>query len=153
MACIPKDARWYIADLVLEHTIEGDARNVVHVNVHLIEADSPERAYEKANALGRQSERVYTNTDGKEVRVVFGGVRDLNVIHDELQDGAELTYEESTAVAEDELASWVRPKERLSVFRERQSGPERGVPSYMPESVKKLLEEAGFDGDAIDGEA
>ena len=37
----PKDARWYLADVVVEHTVEGDPRNVVHVNVHLIEADSP----------------------------------------------------------------------------------------------------------------
>jgi hypothetical protein len=53
MGFMPKDARWYLADVVLEHTIEGDPRNVVHVNMHLIEADSPEQAYEKAVALGR----------------------------------------------------------------------------------------------------
>jgi hypothetical protein len=47
MGFIPKDARWYWADLILEFTIEGDDRNVVHINTHLIEADSPEQAYQK----------------------------------------------------------------------------------------------------------
>jgi hypothetical protein len=93
MAYIPKDARWYLADVVLEHTVESDPRNVVHVNIHLVEADSPERAYQKAYGLGRDAEQVYANSDGKEVRVVFRGLRDLNVIHEALEDGAELTYE------------------------------------------------------------
>src|SRR5579862_35588 len=84
MAYIPKDARWYLADVVLEHTVDGDPRNVVHVNIHLIEAESPERAYEKAIALGRDSAQAYVNTDGREVRVTFRGLRDLNVIHDAL---------------------------------------------------------------------
>jgi hypothetical protein len=43
MGFIPKDARWYVTDLILEFTIEGDDRNVVHINTHLIEADSPVR--------------------------------------------------------------------------------------------------------------
>jgi hypothetical protein len=98
MAYVPKDARWYLADVVLEHTVERDPRNVVHVNVHLIEADSPERAFEKATALGREAEQVYENTAGREVRVTFRGLRELNVIHDALEDGAELVFEESIHV-------------------------------------------------------
>jgi hypothetical protein len=45
---IPEGACWSLAALVLEYTIEGDHRNVVHVDTHLIEAESPEQAYEKA---------------------------------------------------------------------------------------------------------
>jgi hypothetical protein len=42
MGFIPKGARWYLADIVLEHIIAGDPRNVVHINTHLVEAGSPE---------------------------------------------------------------------------------------------------------------
>ena len=56
MGFIPEDARWYLADIVLEHIIEGDSRNVVHINTHLVEAESPVEAYEKAVGLGRRSE-------------------------------------------------------------------------------------------------
>jgi hypothetical protein len=153
MAFIPKDARWYLADVVLEHAVEGDVRNVVHVNVHLIGANSPERAYEKACALGREAEQVYANSDGKEVRVVFRGLRDLNVIHEALEDGAELSYERHESVPEDRPAGWVSRKKSLAVFRQRQSGFATGEPNLMPESVMEMLEDAGFDRDAIEGGA
>ena len=153
MAFIPKDARWYLADVLLEHTVEGDPRNVVYVNIHLVEADSPEQAYEKACDLGRRAEQVYGNSDGKQVRVVFRGLRDLNVIHEALEDGAELTYEEYESVPEGKLAGWVSSKESLAVFRERQSGFATGAPNLMPESVMKMLEDAGFDRDAVEGGA
>ncbi len=151
MAYIPKGARWYLADVVLEHAVEGDPRNLVHVNLHLIEAESPERAYEKAIALGQASQQVYANTDGQQVRVTFRGLRDLNVIHDGLEDGAELVYEESAGVPEDRLSTWLRAKEQLSIFTERRS--KHDVPKYMPDSVMKSLEEAEFSREDIEGEA
>jgi hypothetical protein len=149
MAYIPKEARWYLADVVLEHAVEGDPRNVVHVNLHLIEAESPDRAYEKAIALGQASEQVYANPDGRAVRVTFRGLRDLNVIHDALEDGAELVYEESDDVSEDQLSTWLRAKEQLSIFSERR--PKRDVPNYMPGSVMKSLKDAGVSREDIEG--
>ena len=137
MGFIPKDARWYLADVVLEHQIEGESQNVVHVNTHLVEAGSPEEAYEKALALGRGSESEYENTDGRQVRVAFRGLRELNVIHEELEDGAELMYTEDVGVPEDKLREWVRPKEQLGVF-----APIKGTsgPNYVPEVFKGFVE-------------
>lgn len=153
MAFIPKDARWYLADLVLEHIVQGDRRNVVHINTLLIEANSPQRAYKKALALGRQAEMVYENSDGKKVRVIFRGLRELNVIHEPLEHGSELTYEYHESVPQGELASWVPPKKSLAAFRERRSGFETGEPNLMPASVMKMMLEAGFDRDDIEGRA
>jgi hypothetical protein len=144
MAYIPENARWYLADIVLKHVVQDDPRNVVHINIHLIEAASPELAYEKACALGRESQIVFPNTDGKEVRTVFRGIRGLTVIHDKLEDGAELIYEELIGVPEAKLAGLVSPKADLAVFRERQSGFATGAPNLMPESVMEKMGEAGF---------
>ncbi len=130
MAYIPKDARWYLADVVLEHTIEGDPRNVVHINLSLIEAASPEEAYDKAMKLEKESEQTYENTDGKQVRVVFRGLRDLNVIHDALEDGAELAYAEEIGVPESELSASLPHKYKLGVFAPRQR--KGNGPNYMP---------------------
>lgn len=137
MGFIPIDARWYLADVVLEHRIEGESQNVVHVNTHLVEAGSPEKAYEKALALGRRSEHKYENTDGRQVRVVFRGLRELNVIHEELEDGAELMYTEDVGVSEEKLREWDRPKERLAVFAPIE---EKHGPNYLPEVFKGLDE-------------
>jgi hypothetical protein len=141
LAFIPADARWYLAWIVLEHIVEGDSRNVVHINMHLIESRSPEEAHKKATALGRASQRSYSNTDGREVRVVFRGLRDLNVVHEEFQDGAELSYTEAVAVPEKQLRGLVTPKRKLSVFRPIESKRE---PNYFPESVMQELEKKGF---------
>ena len=130
MGFIPKDARWYLADVILEHIVEDDPRNVVHINMHLIEAESPEQAHEKAVTLGSHSEYEFANTDGKQVRVVFRGLRDLNVIHDTLEDGAELIYQEKVGVAEEQLRGWITSKEQLGVFAPIE--PNSTGPNYMP---------------------
>ena len=40
-----------------EITVEGESRNVVHTNLLLVRADSPEEAYEKALELGAEGEQ------------------------------------------------------------------------------------------------
>lgn len=147
MGFIPKDACWYLADVILEHRIEGEPRNVIHVNTHLIEAGSPDQAYDKALALGQACEQEYLNSVGKLVHVVFRGLRELNVIHEELGDGAELTYEESIGMPEERLRQWITPKEQLGVFTPIQT--RKDTPNYMPESVMQMLEAEGFNREAV----
>ena len=72
MAFIPRDAIWYIAEVVLEITVEGATENVVHIDYLLVRADSPDDAYEKALRLGREHEATYLNSDKKEVKISFG---------------------------------------------------------------------------------
>jgi hypothetical protein len=151
MAYIPSDTRWYLADIVLELLIEGDSRNVVHTNLRLIEAASPEQAYEKALALGRNEEQTYTNTDGNQVRVVFRGLADLNAIHDALEDGAELAFSESVSVPPAKLRARVRRKEQLGVFAPH--GPRRQGPNYMPDSIMRKLRQEGFSLEEPEGQA
>ena len=136
---IPEGARWYLADVVLEHRIDGDPRNLVHVNTHLVEAGGPDEAYEKALALGRGAEGEYANTEGRQVRVVFRGLRQLNVIHEPLEDGAELMYLEKAGVPEEELRKWIQPRGRLGVFAPIER--KRGVPNTIPELFKGLVDE------------
>jgi len=139
---IPDDARWYLAGLVVEHLIEDEPRNIVHVNTHLIEAGSPEQAFLKANELGHAVESEYANTTGKRVRVIFRGLRDLDVIHDELEDGAELFYEEQVGVPDNDLRRWVKPKDKLSVFAPR--ADKSSGPNYMPQTIAEMLKREGF---------
>jgi hypothetical protein len=135
---IPHDAEWYLADLILEHTIQGDRRNVVHINTHLIKAKSPQQAYEKAIRLGRSKQLTYVNTEGKRVRVRFRGLRNLNVIHEPLEDGAELTFEEEIGISKRQLRLWTTAKKKLSVF----APPARrnDIPNYFPQVAMDLLE-------------
>ena len=116
MGYVPLDAKWWLADLAIEFTIEGEPGNRVHFNLTLVRADSREEAYEKALRFGAEEESTYSNSDGQTVNARFRGLRDLYVIYDELEDGAELLYEEAHDLPEEKLAASIKPKERLSVF-------------------------------------
>jgi hypothetical protein len=151
MGFIPKGARWYIADVVLEHQIEDDPRNVVHIDTLLVEATSPEEAYDKAIEFGQAGETEYLNTAGKQVTILFRGLRNLNVIHDDLEHGAELTYEEEVAVPEAVIREWLREKSDLGVFAPIPDKDD--IPNYMPGEIMKELEaRLAAPDEAMDGE-
>jgi Domain of unknown function (DUF4288) len=126
VAYVPEGSKWFLAEIVEEITVEGDPRNVVHTNLVLIRADSPEEAYEKSMRLGAERELTYDNTAGKRVTILFRGLHDLNVIHDKLEHGAELISSEEVGMNESALGQWVAAKEDLGVFRpiEWSQGPD-----------------------------
>jgi hypothetical protein len=126
MAYIPKDAQWYLAEIVEEIKVEDDPRNVVHANLMLIRADSPDEAYDRALQLGKEGEMRYHNPAGKEVSARFRGLKSLGVIYDKLEHGAELRYSERIAMPEEETQKLLVPKEQLEVFRpiRRSEGPD-----------------------------
>jgi hypothetical protein len=117
VAYISEDAKWYLAELVLQITVEGDPCNVVHTNLVLVRADSPEEAHHKATELGVAGETSYENPDGKRVSIRFRGLHDLNVIYDELEHGAEILFSEDLSMDEAAIWKWVPAKEALGVFR------------------------------------
>ncbi len=138
MAYIPKDAEWYIAELICEIKVDGDSRNVVHRNFVLISAASPEDAYTKALEFGNSAETSYDNPEGKQVSIRFRGLGDLNVVHERLEDGAELMYSEELDVSEDELTRQVRAKSDLTVFQSDVQAPKR--PDFRSEEVVSEVE-------------
>jgi Domain of unknown function (DUF4288) len=137
MAFIPKDAKWYLAWLVEEITVEDDPRNIVHTNLMLVRADSPDEAYQGALELGKQSEMSYENPDGKSVVCTFRGIRDMNVIHDDLEHGAELNYEEKVGLSNDDIERMLTPRERLTIFRPDDDSPK---PNFIAKDIAEELE-------------
>ncbi len=139
MAYVPKDALWYLAEFIMEITVAGAARNVVHRNLMLIRADSPDQAYDKARKLGYAGETEYTNPLGQVVQIRFRGIAQIDVVIDELSDGAELKYEEQTGVSAEEIANWIRPRERLRVFLPPPDPARRRDPDYRSQEVLDMV--------------
>jgi hypothetical protein len=141
MSHIPKDAKWYLAEIVMEIAIENDSRNVVHVNTTLVRADSSNEAYDRAQELGAKGETTYENSHGKTVTHRFRGLRSLDVIHEELEHGAELAFTERVAVPEDEIAKLVIAKEQLEAFKPvaPSQAPDYGSRDVL-EAASKLLD-------------
>lgn len=142
MAYIPKNTLWYIAELVIECNVEGNSRNVVHVNIILVRASPPEQAFDKAEKFGVESNSTYLNPNNQTVTFTYRGLRGLNVIHDELEDGAELMYEEKFGICESELQQMLTPKSQLAIFRPLEpidpSKPDYSSKEIMDEVAKMI---------------
>lgn len=137
MGYIPKDAKWWIADLIEEITVRGNSRNVVHCNTILVRADSPEEAYKKALRLGREGNISYENVARQEVRIRFRGIAHPDAIHDKLEHGAELSYSERVGVSRKQIQRLVKRKRELEAFRPYRFHPRRR-PDY---GARDIMEE------------
>jgi len=117
MAYIPKDAQWYVADLVEEIRVTGRKRQTVWINTILIRAGSPSKAYKKALKFGKDGETKYKNLYGQMVHCRFRGIAELNIIHDELGDGCEIFYRSKPSMTEKGIQRLVGQKSDFAVFR------------------------------------
>jgi len=128
---------WYLAEVVMKIVVADDPRNVVHQNLVLIRAATPEEAYEKALHCGKNGETSYDNPEGKAVQITFEGLSDLDLIDEELEDGAELTFHYKVSVSEEQLQSIVQPRDRLRAFvpPTRAEGPD-----YTSREILALVE-------------
>ena len=134
MGHIPTNAEWYIADLVMEIIVHGARLNVVHRNLHLIHAHSPDEAYEKAQKFGCGGETSYRNPKGQFVEISFRGIAKLDVIYEPLEDGAELAFEELIGVSSHDIQGMIPSKEQLDVFISPTPGRERD-PDYRSQAI------------------
>lgn len=97
----------------------------------------PHEAFLKAEQLGRDSEDSYLNPNNQTVTFTYRGLRNLLVIYEELEHGAELMFEEEVGMSEDELQKMLTPKSQLAVFDSDQPiDPSR--PDY---SSKEIMDE------------
>jgi|SRR5581483_3630767 len=133
MAYVPNNVQWFWAELIEEITVKGDPTNVVHRNIVLIKQSSPENAYNRALEIGREHECSYENPQGLLVHIRFRGIADFDVIHDELDDGAELMFREDIDVPEERIQKWIRPKGELRIFKTDQTS--RKNPDYSSKEV------------------
>jgi hypothetical protein len=134
MGHIPAGAEWYIADLVMEITVHGETLNVVHRNLTLIHAASPEEAYEKAQRIGHENETCYHNRKNQSVEIQFRGIAKLDVIYEPLEDGSELAFDELVGVSSDDIRRMIPLRDQLDVFTPPAPGTERN-PDYGSQDV------------------
>ncbi len=141
MAYVPKDAEWFLAELVEEIRVAGSKRNIVHINYVLIHAKSPQAAFARAVVLGKRGAISYLNEMGKKVTKRFRGLRNLDVIYDPLEDGCEIMFEERLGLSEKGIKKLVRAKRQLELFqsiRERRGRPNYSSREGMHEVKKRL---------------
>jgi hypothetical protein len=112
------DRSWYLSYEILYFELEkplAQEKYQVWENLILIRAASPEEAYEKAMKHGFDSED-NVKIDGQKGRCKFKGLKDLVRIYDDLEDGAELVWQEYE-LEKNQLEIAVKTKQDLHAFK------------------------------------
>jgi len=115
MSKSPEAARWYVAELTEEVTLEGDAQNVVHKKTRVIFADSPEDAYEKALAMITEHEVGYLSEHRKTIRTRFWGLRELTLSNEDM-DRAGMLPESRVGAARRRNSTGLSPEQQFALL-------------------------------------
>lgn len=135
--------KWYLATLIMVITIESESKNVVHKNLHLIQAESDETAYGKALELGSDSETSYSNSKNQRVTISFYGLAKLEeTIELDIYDGVELTFDERKNVSVDELKKLIPLKKDLGIFLSKKQTVRESELDYGSKEIRAITKQA-----------
>jgi len=115
---IGEPVSWYLSREIIyfEFADQADQDEYqVWENLILINAQSPEAAYQKALKHGFDGEGEVT-IDGRRGRSKFKGLKTLVAVYENIEDGAEIEWQEYV-VEKDELESLVKQKEDLPALQ------------------------------------
>jgi hypothetical protein len=111
--------KWYIVEIIekCEPVIRDENQELRRVttwgNFHLIKADSPGKAYDKAVKIGKNGEYVFTNSDKIEMEWIFVGIADLLPIYEDLEDGSEIMWTDYGFISDKRTKKMPLSKQKL----------------------------------------
>jgi hypothetical protein len=111
---------WFVAEIIekrepVESKKENDLRRVVTWgNFHLIKAETPKLAYEKAVKIGKDAEIKFTNSDNIEMEYTFVGIADLIPIYDDnIEDGCEIMWTDYGSISNRKAEKFARNEKEI----------------------------------------
>ncbi|MCG2611991.1 DUF4288 domain-containing protein [Flavobacterium sp. SM15] len=111
---------WYVAEIIekrepTNRNKDNDLRRVVTWgNLHLIKAENPKMAYEKAIKIGKEAEIKFINSDNIEMEYSFVGIADLIPIYDDtIQDGCEIMWTDYGSISNKKTKSYIRSEKEI----------------------------------------
>ncbi|MCF6133552.1 DUF4288 domain-containing protein [Flavobacterium wongokense] len=109
---------WYIAEIIEKrepvNRSENDLRHVVTWgNFHLIKAENPKQAYEKAIKIGKEGQVRFINSNKVEMEYVFVGIADLIPIYEDIEDGSEIMWTDYGVMTNRKTEKFVRSEKEL----------------------------------------
>lgn len=114
---------WWIASYLLRAAWDDESepnprsRCTAWENTIILQAPDREAAYAKALVLAAQDGSNFESEDGRRKgRWHFEGLTHLLPIYDELEDGAEVMWEEYEGRTVGKIRSWVKQKHELEAF-------------------------------------
>lgn len=94
-----ENTKWFIAEIIekCEPVNRNETQELRRVqtwgNFHIIKAETPKIAYDKAVKIGKDAEYKFTNSDNLEMEWIFIGIGNLLPIYEDIEDGSEIMWE------------------------------------------------------------
>lgn len=111
---------WFVAEIIekrepVERNKENDLRRVVTWgNFHLIKAENPKLAYQKAVKIGKDAEIRFTNSENIEMEYTFVGIADLIPIYDDnIEDGCEIMWTDYGSISNRKAEKFARTEKEI----------------------------------------
>lgn len=89
---------WFLVEIIercepVDSNKKQDLRRcIVWGNYHLIRATSPDKAFDKAEKLGKSGSSKFTNSDKLKMKWEFVGIGDIIPIYEDIEDKAEIMW-------------------------------------------------------------
>jgi Domain of unknown function (DUF4288) len=88
-------------------------RCTVWGNMHLIRASSPQKAFDKAEKLGKEGNYTFRNVDKLDMKWEFVGIGDILPIYEDIEDKAELMWTDYGFISAKRSERFVRTKAEI----------------------------------------
>jgi hypothetical protein len=94
-----ENTKWFIAEIIekCEPVNRNETQELRRVqtwgNFHIIKAETPKIAYDKAVKIGKDAEYKFTNSDNLEMEWIFIRIGNLIPIYEDIEDGSEIMWE------------------------------------------------------------
>ncbi len=108
---------WYVAQLVIESRVEGVPEPILMIESVLLQAESPDVAYNKAMARCASSDHGYRNKTGAPVVQRYLGIHDIEDLQAErMEDEQVLLMQILPTAPQYDARLLLRSKSELSLF-------------------------------------
>lgn len=94
-----ENSKWFIVEIIekCEPVNRNETQELRRVqtwgNFHIIKAQTPKIAYDKAVKIGKEAEYKFMNSDKIEMEWIFIGIGNLIPIYEDIEDGSEIMWE------------------------------------------------------------
>ena len=110
---------WFLVEIIercepVDNDISKPLRRcTVWGNMHLIQAPSPEKAFDKAEKLGKEGNYAFKNVDKLDMKWEFVGIGDILPIYEDIEDKAELMWTDYGFISAKRSERFVKTKTEL----------------------------------------
>ena len=113
------NGNWYVVEIIekCEPVKRNEYQELRRVmtwgNFHIVKAETPKEAYNKAVRIGKNGEYKFINSDQLEMEWIFIGIGNLIPISEDIKDGSEIMWEDYGLISNRKAMKFPISEEKL----------------------------------------